>query len=91
MSSDARIGAAVLFKQAMEMYDGGRLDSAIELLDEVIAVCEQDAALTDDTAHVAAHIRLYKVYSALGRDREAGEHFEKAVRLGASAERLLSA
>jgi len=80
--------AAILFARAMELFREGKLNRALKLFDQVIAVCEENEALSDGLSCVAAHISLYKIHRALGHDREAREHFQKATSLGASAQRL---
>jgi hypothetical protein len=81
--------AAILFARAMDLYHDGQLDRAITLFDKVLTVCEQEDTQKVGLPCVAAHISLYKIHSALGHDREAAEHFSKAVGLGASAQRLM--
>jgi len=80
--------AAIAFARAMSLYHRGELAQAIELLDQIIAAATDEDTLKDGVAQVAAHISLYKIHRTLGHDREAGEHFSKAVSLGASAQRL---
>jgi hypothetical protein len=79
--------ASIIFARAMRLYREGELERAIALFEEVIALAgEKDAQR--DIACVAAHISLYKIHRSLNHEREAGEHFNKAVSLGASARRL---
>jgi hypothetical protein len=87
-STVQRREAAIIFARAMDLYCTGQLKRAIELFDEVVAVSHPEDPHTDGLACVAAHISLYKIHRSLGHDREAGEHFQKAVSLGASAQRL---
>ena len=79
--------AAIVFARATRLYREGQLDRAIELFDEVLAV-SRDEDPQRDVACVAAHISLYKIHRSLGHEHEAGEHFNKAVSLGANAKRL---
>lgn len=79
--------AAIVFARATSLYREGQLDRAIELFDEVLAV-SRDEDPQRDVACVAAHISLYKIHRSLGHEREANEHFNKAVSLGANAKRL---
>jgi tetratricopeptide (TPR) repeat protein len=79
--------AAIVFARATSLYCEGQLDRAIELFDEVIAVSRNEDP-QGDVACVAAHISLYKIHHSLGHEREATEHFNKAVSLGANAKRL---
>ena len=79
--------AAIVFARATSLYREGQLDRAIELFDEVIAL-SRDEDPQRDVACVAAHISLYKIHRSLGHEREATEHFNRAVSLGANAKRL---
>lgn len=79
--------AAIVFAQAMNLYREGELNRAIELFEAVIAASE-DEVPQRDVACVAAHISLYKIHRSLGHEREANEHYKKAVSLGANARRL---
>jgi len=79
--------AAITFAQAMNLYREGELERAIELFGAVIAASE-DEVPQRDVACVAAHISLYKIHRSLGHEREATDHFNKAVSLGANARRL---
>ena len=79
--------AAIIFARATSLYRQGQLDRAIELFDEVIAV-SRDEDPQRDVARVAAHISLFKIHRSLGNEREARDHFDKAVSLGANAKRL---
>ena len=79
--------AAIIFARATYLYREGQLDRAIELFDEVIEV-SRDEDPQRDVARVAAHISLYKIHRSLGNEREASDHFNKAVSLGANAKRL---
>jgi len=79
--------AAIVFARATRLYSEGQLDRAIELFDEVIAMSGPEDPQRD-VACVAAHISLYKIHRALAHEREANEHFNKAVSLGANARRL---
>ena len=79
--------AAIVFARATSLYRLGQLERAIELFNEVIAV-SSDEDPQQDVACVAAHISLYKIHRSLGHEREASEHFNKAVSLGANAKRL---
>ena len=79
--------AAIVFARATSLYREGQLERAIALFDEVLAV-SNDEDPQQDVACVAAHISLYKIHRSLGHEREANEHFSKAVSLGANAKRL---
>lgn len=79
--------AAIVFARATNLYREGQLDRAIALFDEVLAV-SNDEDPQQDVVCVAAHISLYKIHRSLGHEREAKEHFSKAVNLGANAKRL---
>jgi tetratricopeptide (TPR) repeat protein len=88
VTGDLSRDAAIVFARAMEEYARGRFEVAIELLARVISLCESDERLAQDTTCVAAHINLYKAHRALGRYVQAAGHFNKAVSLGANADRL---
>ena len=86
-SHGRKAAASIIFARATRLYREGELDRAIELFDEVIAMAADDDS-ERDVACVAAHISLYKIHRSLNHELEAGEHFNKAVSLGASARRL---
>ncbi len=88
MSNDESKAAAVLFSRAMRSYHDGQLAAAAQLLNEVVTACDADDGLGDGTALVAAHSTLYKIYLTMGDEGRAGKHFETAVSLGASSQRL---
>ena len=79
--------AAIVFARATRLYREGQLDRAIELFDEVLTISGEEDPQRD-VACVAAHISLYKIHRSLNHEREANEHFNKAVSLGANAKRL---
>lgn len=86
LPEDKKNEAAIVFARAMYFYRQGDLKRAIELFDKVLVASQEDPQR--DVACVAAHISLFKIHRSLGNEQEARDHFNKAVRLGASAERL---
>ena len=66
----------------------GRSDSAEELINNIFALAGEDRRLTDYYPYFAAHVEMYKVYRDSGREKEASEYFNKAIKLGATPEQL---
>ena len=65
-----------------------RRDNAEELLNRIFTLADEDERLTDQYPYFAAHVELYRVYRDAGREKEASEYFNKAVKMGADAEQL---
>ena len=66
----------------------GRLDSAEGLLNQIFTLAEADPRVSDCYPYFAAHVEFYRVYRDTGRVKEAGVYFNKAIKLGATAEQL---
>jgi tetratricopeptide (TPR) repeat protein len=75
-------------EQAEAEYHNGQPNRAIELLDEIVDLAKSYEPLRDEYTYLAALIDLYKIHRTLGHNREASEYFDKAVSLGADADKL---
>ena len=90
MPNELTYEAVKLLARATFERDKGNLQRALELLDEVIALGDQDESFKREHLYVIAHIYLYKVHRALGHREEALDYYLRAIALGATVEQLTS-
>jgi tetratricopeptide (TPR) repeat protein len=88
MPADNHYDAIKLLAQVSFERDKGRLERAVELLDEVVALGAQDAEFRREYPYLMAHVELYKAHHARGDEEQARDYYAKAVRLGATVEQL---
>lgn len=88
MPADNHYDAIKLLAQASFERDKGRLERAIELLDQVVAFGTKDVEFRREYPYLLAHVELYKAHLARGDEEQARDYYAKAVRLGATPEQL---
>ena len=81
--------AVSLLAQAKIEHEKGSLAAAMELLNRVIALGENDENFRSHYPYLAAHINLYRIYHYLGRDKEARDYYAKAIVLGATRKEIV--
>ncbi len=79
--------AARRLRAAEDQFLLGNPHRAIELLEGTVALCEEHG-LEESHPYLKAHIDLYRICRAMGRNPDASRHFERAVSLGANASLL---
>jgi tetratricopeptide (TPR) repeat protein len=89
MPADNHYDAIKLLAQASFERDQGRLERAIELFDQVVALSTKDAEFRRGYPYLMAHVELYKAHLARGDEEQARDYYGKAVRLGATPEQLV--
>ena len=80
--------ATQLLARAKYAHHKGEVERAVELLNQVIALYKGFNEFANQYPYRSAHIELYKIHRALGRDDEAGQHYQEAIKLGAKADEL---
>ncbi|MDQ3819449.1 MAG: hypothetical protein M3362_17470 [Acidobacteriota bacterium] len=75
-------------KRLADERDHGEHPKAIEMLKEVIFLCEGSDSVTRQYLLRKALIALYGVYKAQGQSEEASQYHRKAIKLGITKEEL---
>jgi tetratricopeptide (TPR) repeat protein len=88
MSGSVNYDAIKLLARAKVYYSSGRVEEAIELLGEVLALGEQQREFKRLYPYRAAHANLYKIHRAQGNVPKAWEHLTRALELGATEAEL---
>jgi len=87
-TSSTYVAVRLLARSKVER-DKGNLERAVELLESVITLGENDEAFRRQYPYLAAHINLYRIHRATGHDKEARGYFAKAIVLGATRKEII--